>query len=43
MSAISEAGTKDKTSVKALERQKKNIEERLEKAAFFSKRLIIVF
>lgn len=31
MSAISEAGTKDKTSVKALERQKKNIEERLEK------------
>lgn len=31
MSAISEAGTKDKTSVKALERQKKNIEESLEK------------
>lgn len=31
MSAISEAGTKDKTSVKALERQKKNIEERFEK------------
>lgn len=31
MSAISEAGRKDKSSVKALERQKKNIEERLEK------------
>lgn len=31
MSAISEAGRKDKSSVKALERQKKSIEERLEK------------
>lgn len=31
MSAISEAGRKDKSSAKALERQKKNIEERLEK------------
>ena len=31
MSAISEAGRKDKSSVKALERQKKTIEERLEK------------
>lgn len=31
MSAISETGKRDKSSVKALERQKKNIEERLEK------------
>lgn len=31
MSAISETGSRDKSSVKALERQKKNIEERLEK------------
>lgn len=31
ISAISQAGRKDKSSVKALERQKKNIEERLEK------------
>lgn len=31
MSTICEAGRKDKSSVKALERQKKNIEERLEK------------
>lgn len=31
MSAISETGRRDKSSVKALERQKKNIEERLEK------------
>ena len=31
ISAISQAGRKDQISVKALERQKKNIEERLEK------------
>lgn len=31
MSVISETGKRDKSSVKALERQKKNIEERLEK------------
>lgn len=37
MSAISETGSRDKSSVKALERQKKNIEERLEKLLCFYK------